>query len=365
MYQAHLVDEKDRELFNEFIGSSPKPHFLQTYEWGELKEATGWEPLRLLVTKDGLPIAAISILKRRLPVFNRSIFYAPRGPVIGEGCDPAGEDFFWQEVKRLGRSHRAIFLKIDPDVPEEDTAYKKKLESRGFRPGSGKDGFGGVQPRFVFRLDITPSEEELLAAMEGKTRYNIRLAERKGVTIRAAESRRDLEIFYEILKETAARDGFLIRSFGYFEKMWDLFVTRGRARIFLAEYRGEAIAGTLAFHCGHLVWYLYGASSNRWRNVMPNNLLQWTMIRWARSLGCTVYDFRGVPGTDDPNHPLHGLYRFKKGFGAKFTEFVGEYDLVFSPFWYFLWRRLLPVYLRITHRRAARQEDKGTVLLSE
>ncbi|MGB9793267.1 MAG: lipid II:glycine glycyltransferase FemX [Thermacetogeniaceae bacterium] len=357
MYEARLIGEKERQLFNEFIASSPKPHFLQTYEWGELKRFTGWQPLRLMVTRDGLPIAAISILKRRLPFFNRSIFYAPRGPIIGRDCDPAGEDFFWQEVRKLGRAHRAIFLKIDPDVPKEDAAYRENLERRGFRPAGGSGGFGGVQPRFVFRLDITPSEEELLAAMESKTRYNIRLAERKGVTIRVAENRRDLEVFYEILKETAARDRFLIRDFSYFEKIWELFVEKGTARIFLAEYRGEVIAGTLAFHCGHLVWYLYGASSNRWRSVMPNNLLQWTMIRWARSLGCTVYDFRGVPGTADPDHPLHGLYRFKKGFGGKFTEFIGEYDLVFSPFWYFLWRRLLPIYIRITHRRSPGQED--------
>lgn len=357
MLHARLIEEKDREDFNRFVRESNKPHFLQSYEWGELKRLTGWQPLRLMAFRDGRPIAAIAILKRRLPLVNKAIFYAPRGPIIGSACDAEGEDFFWEQVRRLGRAHGAIFLKIDPDVPKEDEAYRENLRRRGFRPGSGRAGFGGVQPRYVFRLDITPQEEDLLRNMEGKTRYNLRLAERKGVTIREAEGKQDLQTFYDLLQETAARDRFLIRNFSYFEKIWDLFVARGSARIFLADYQEETIAGALAFHCGHLAWYLYGASSNRKRNVMPNNLLQWKMILWARSLGCQVYDFRGVPSGDDPNHPLYGLYRFKKGFGATFTEFVGEYDLVFSPFWYFLWQRVLPLYLRFTHRQSDRQEE--------
>lgn len=357
MYQVHLIGEEEKELFNHFVSNAPRPHFLQTYEWGELKRGTGWVPLRLLVTRENTPIAAISLLKRAIPFFNRSILYAPRGPVLGRECDEAGEEFFWREVKRLGRRHGAIFIKIDPDIPVEDKPARERLEKFGFRPGGEEAGFGGVQPRYVFRLDLTPSEEELLAGMASKTRYNLRLAIRKGVMVRAAENREDLAVFYNILQETAERDRFLVRNFGYFERMWELFAERGGARLFLAEYRGEVIAGAIAFHCGDVVWYLYGASSNRYRNVMPNNLLQWTMIRWAKSLGCRLYDFRGVPPTDDPNNPLSGLYRFKKGFGARFTEFIGEYDLVLSPFWYFLWRRVLPLYLRFTHRRKGGDQE--------
>lgn len=356
MYRMRLIGDAERDFFNDFIRSSPKPHFLQTYEWGELKKATGWEPLRLMVFKGELPVAAVSLLKRRLPFFNRTILYAPRGPVLGEGCDPEAEDFFWGEVKKIARLNRAIFLKVDPDIPKEDEGYRTRLEKRGFRPAGNRVGFGGIQPRFVFRLDLTPPEEKILAAMEGKTRYNIRLAARKGVQVRVARDRSDLEIFYRLLLETAARDRFLIRACSYFERIWDLFVSRGTAQIFLAEYQGEVIAGALAFHCGERVWYLYGASGNRFRNVMPNHLLQWTMIRWAKELGCRIYDFRGVPGDADPENPLHGLYRFKKGFGARFTEFIGEYDLVLSPFWYFLWTRVLPLYRRLA--RFLRQGGK-------
>ncbi|MDH7576619.1 MAG: peptidoglycan bridge formation glycyltransferase FemA/FemB family protein [Bacillota bacterium] len=358
-----LIGDPERDFFNDFINSSPKPHFLQTYEWGELKKATGWEPIRLLATKGEDPVAAISLLKRRLPFFNRTIIYAPRGPVLGAACDPEAEAFFWSKVKEVARRNRAIFLKADPDIPKEDQNYRVRLEKQGFRPAGTRAGFGGIQPRFVFRLDLAKSEEEILAAMESKTRYNIRLAARKGVRVRVAQDRSDLAIFYDLLTETAERDQFLIRAYRYFEQIWDLFVSRGAARIFLAEYQGEVIAGTLAFHCGDRVWYLYGASGNHFRNVMPNHLLQWTMIRWARDLGCRIYDFRGSPGDADPANPLYGLYRFKKGFGAQFTEFIGEYDLIVSPFWYFLWRQVLPLYRRFA-RLVRRGDKKSGALLS-
>ncbi len=402
MYRAQLIEEKDKDLFNNFISSSNKPHFLQSYEWGELKSATGWEPLRLLVWRDDRPVAAISILKRRLPLYRylrRSIVYAPRGPIIGKDCDQAGENYFWESVKSLVRKHGAIFIKIDPDIPTAppgaqrstsdekprlaqapfqvkdgrspelsaggapgDAAedYRRRLAAVGFKPSGNRAGFGGVQPRYVFRLDVTPSEQELLTAMESKTRYNIHLAERKGVSVRLARDTSDLRLFYDILTETAARDRFLVRSFSYFERMWDLFVRRDTARIFLADYQGQVIAGTLAFHCGDRAWYLYGASSNRFRNLMPNHLLQWTMIHWAKGLGCSLYDFRGVPGSADPDDHLAGLYRFKKGFTAVFTEFIGEYDLVLAPLWYFLWMRVLPAYQQVTRRLLRRSPGPKT-----
>jgi len=121
-------------------------------------------------------------------------------------------------------------------------------------------------------------------------------------------------------------------------------VKRRYAQLFLASYHGEAIAGALAFIMGDKAWYLYGASSNRHRNLMPNHLLQWTMILWAKERGCRSYDFRGVSGDLNPDNPLYGLYRFKKGFEGTLTEFIGEYDRVYSPFLYWLWRKVYPLY---------------------
>jgi lipid II:glycine glycyltransferase (peptidoglycan interpeptide bridge formation enzyme) len=341
--QARLINENEREIFNNFIASVPKGHILQSYEWGEIKAKTGWQPLRMIIEETGKPIAAISILKRIIPGIKKAIFYAPRGPVLDiENKDVF--DFLLTEVKKLAKQHNAIFLKIDPDVPNENKAFKELLLSRGFRTAEKGEGFEGIQPKFVFRLDITPDLETLLANMHSKTRYNIRLAERKGVTIKTKCSKSDLKNFYDILLETCERDNFLVRSYGYFEDMWDYLVERGYAKLFMAEYAGQYVAGTLAFIFGKKAWYIYGASSNSYRNVMPNYLLQWTMIKWAKENGCTLYDFRGVPGDLTEENPLYGLFKFKKGFNGVYTQFVGEFDLVYAPFSYWLWHTVEPIY---------------------
>ncbi|MDK2816646.1 MAG: hypothetical protein PWR22_1275 [Moorella sp. (in: firmicutes)] len=341
--QARLIGPEEEKRFDAFIASHPKGHFLQSYGWGEVKATTGWQPLRLVLEEGGSIVACASLLKRQLPYVGKSILYAPRGPVV----DFHDANLFSEllaAIDGVARQEGAILLKIDPDIPESDTAVKQLLWEKGFRLANKGAGFEGVQPRHVFRLDLTPSPEELLANMHGKTRYNIRLAQKKGVTIKDDCTLDDLPVFYEILKETTLRDRFLVRSYSYFETMWREMVERGYARLFLAYYQGEAIAGALAFIMGDKAWYLYGASSNRHRNVMPNYLLQWAMILWAREQGCTMYDFRGVPGDLDEKNPLYGLYRFKKGFNGTFTEFIGEYDRVYSPFYYWLWQAALPLY---------------------
>lgn len=347
--QARLIKPEERDYFNNFIAGVPKGHILQSYEWGELKAKTGWQPLRLIVEEDNKPIAAISILKREIPGIKKSIFYAPRGPVF-DIEDEKVFDFLLAEVKKLAGQHKAIFLKIDPDVPSENKSFRELLLSRGFKSAETGEGFEGIQPKYVFRLDITPDSETLLANMHSKTRYNIRLAERKGVKIKTDCTKDDLKIFYQILLETTARDKFLVRSYSYFEDMWDYLVERGYGKLFLAEYNGEYIAGTLALIFGKKTWYLYGASSNKHRNVMPNYLIQWTMIQWAKEQGCTLYDFRGVPGDLSEDNPLYGLYRFKKGFNGVYTEFVGEFDLIYSPFYYWLWHTVEPIYQKNIRR---------------
>lgn len=341
--QARLITDNEREYFNKFIASVPKGHILQSYEWGEIKAKTGWQPLRLIVEENGQPIAAISVLKRIIPGLKKAIFYAPRGPVF-DIEDNKVFDFLLAEVKKLAQKHNAIFLKIDPDIPAEDKVFKGLLLSRGFRSAEKDEGFDGIQPKYVFRLDITPDTETLLANMHNKTRYNIRLAARKGVTIKTDCTKEDLKDFYNILQETCERDNFLVRSYGYFEDMWDFLVEKGYAKLFMAEYEGKYIAGTLAFVLGEKAWYLYGASSNSQRNVMPNYLLQWTMIQWAKENNCTMYDFRGVSGNLTEDNPLYGLFKFKKGFNGVYTEFVGEYDLVYSPSFYWLWHVAEPIY---------------------
>ncbi|TDA69778.1 MAG: peptidoglycan bridge formation glycyltransferase FemA/FemB family protein [Clostridia bacterium] len=356
-WKARLIEASEREQYDAFVASHPKGHILQSFAWGEVKAATGWHPLRLVVEEEGQMVAAVLLLERPIPFIRRSLFYAPRGPVLDLRHE-ALFAFLLAEIAGLARRRRAILLKLDPDVPAGETWLADYLRSCGFGPAQATAGFEGTQPRFVFRLDLTPGLDALFAAFHPKTRYNIRLASRRGVEIKENCTRDDLRVFYDLLLETAHRDRFLVRSYGYFEVLWRELVEHGLARLFLATYQGGVIAGTLAFILGDKAWYIYGASSNRYREVMPNYLLQWHMIRWARENGCTMYDFRGVPGDLSPDNPLYGLYRFKKGFAGEYTEFIGEYDLAYSPFYYWLWNVAEPLYYRgVRHlRRQGRGE---------
>ncbi|MDO4542802.1 MAG: peptidoglycan bridge formation glycyltransferase FemA/FemB family protein, partial [Bacillota bacterium] len=310
---------------------------------GEIKAQGEWTPIRLLILRDKEPVAAISILQRSVPM-GKTIFYATRGPVV-DIEDKDAVNFLMEQVAKIAKERKAIYLKLDPDV-SSDEAWQRFFKDYGFiRPGSGS-GFEGIQPRYVFRLDITPDEDILMKNMHQKTRYNLRLAGKRGVTIEVAEDKSKLREFYDLLKVTAERDDFLIRSYKYFEDMYDYLVPRGYGQLFYAYYEGEMIAGTFYLQFGSKAWYLYGASSNEHRNVMPNYLIQWTMIQYAKEHGCTLYDFRGVPGEVPGDHPLYGLYKFKKGFNGDYVEFIGEYDLIYNKVFYKLYEVFEPLYYK-------------------
>lgn len=332
-----LVD--DAVAWDQFVAASEKPHIMQSWSWGELKSATGWRPHRVRLGNAGL-----SVLERDFPKIGRRFLYACRGPIVALGWKPGEVAALFDALTELAESRRAVFLKIDPDVPKLTDWVTAPLAASGFRPAPVSGGFAGIQPRCVFRLDISRSESDLLAAMEQKTRYNIRLAEKKGVAIRPISGKADLDAFYKVLVETARRDGFMVRSARYFHDIQRLLGPRGQCRYFLSEKDGAVLGGALALKMGPVCWYAYGASSNEGREFMPNHLMQWTLIRWAKEQGCRLYDFRAVPCEITPDHPLHGLYRFKKGFGGTMTEFVGEFDRVYSPALYALWTRGWPLF---------------------
>ncbi len=309
-----------------FIAGHPKGHFLQAPFWAEVKKE--WTSRTLTVEDDqGNIKGAMLVLIRRMPLLPYTMMYAPRGPV----CDINDAETLrklTEAARKLAKQHRAYVLRLDPDVENTETRFLEIMEGLGYRRSLHKN-FEGIQANFVFRLDIGgKTEEEILASFHQKTRYNIKLAARKGVEI-VVGGKEDLPRFQEIMLETGLRDEFPPRSLAYFERIFDC--CGDHVRLFLAKYEGEIIAGTIAMRFGGKEWYLYGASSNSARNVMPNYLLQWEMIRWAVEGGCYMYDLRGVPAEMDENNPLSGLYRFKKGFGGKLTEFVGEMELVFKP----------------------------------
>lgn len=334
--------EQDRQRFDDFIARFDTGDLLQSFEWGELKGRGGWEPVRVLAERDGEIVAAASLLKRALPRTKRCIMYAPRGPVL-DTRDAQLVREFTAYLKKTAIAHGAILLKIDPPVPVEDTVSDANLRSVGFRMLTS-EGFGGTQPKCVMQLDLDKPIDEVMGSFKEKWRYNIRLAERKGVTVNIDCARDDLPTFYTLLKETAERDGFLVRNQKSFEDMWDLLVPAGYMRVALTYFEGKPVAGAIAYLFGDKAMYTYGASSNEHRNVMPNHLMQWRLIQWASESGCKWYDFRGVSPRKQPDADDHlaGLNRFKEGFSPRFVEDIGEYDMVLSPSYYWLWNVVRP-----------------------
>ena len=328
MYE--LITEKTMPEYEAFILSHPKGHFTQSSMWG--KQKTAWT-FRAVVVRgdDGKIKGSMGILIRKAPIFPASMLYCCRGPV----CDLDDRETFAQLLegaKDLAKQYHGYVIKIDPDVPKENTEFRAMLESFGFECMVKGKNFEGINPRFVFRLNVEgKTEEELLASFTQKHRYNIRLATRKGVEVKIC-GKEMVPAFTKIMVETGMRDNFVTRDETYFANMLDNLGEH--ARLYMAFHEGQPIAGTLAIWFGDKVWYLYGASSNTHRNLMPNYLLQWEMIRWAVEKKCRIYDFRGVSGDLTEDNPLYGLYKFKKGFNGDFTEFVGEFDLVLSKFWY-------------------------------
>lgn len=318
------------EEMEAFIREHENGHFMQMPNWGDVK--TYWRWCGICIYKKEVLVATISVLIRFLPL-GFSIFYIPRGPV----CD-RNDPSIWREImealKHLARKYHTLLVHMDPDELDANDDFRMLMQNLGFRE-TMDDGFGNIQPQHVFRLNLKEkTKEQVFNAFSAKTRYNIRLAQRKDVVIQeysGADHISDtvLEIFYSMMKMTGDRDRFFVREPSYFRGLMNAL--KDGSRMFIAYLYGQPIAGSIEIFCGKKAWYLYGASANEHRNVMPNYMLQWTMIQRAMERGCEMYDFRGVPGKLSEDHPLYGLYRFKKGFSGEYTKFTGLFTYKFKP----------------------------------
>lgn len=326
-----LLSKDEEKEYKEFLESHDRCNFQQSIEWTRVKESWSHE---VVLSKDesGKIIGSIMVLIRKIPIFG-NYMYVSRGPI----CDIHDENVLkdlTDGLKELAKKYNAFTLRMEPDIKSEDEEFKEIMQHLDFKINDkGKNFSDGVQPRYVFRLDIKgKTEDEIFAAFHQKTRYNVRLAIKKGVEIREG-TKADLKDFHEIMKVTGKRDNFMIRPLSYFEKMYDELAPE-HLKIMMAYFNGKPISGIIDIIYGNKIWYLYGASSNEHRNLMPNYLLQWEMIKYSIEHKKDMYDFRGVTGIVDENDPHYGLYRFKKGFNAEFTEFVGEVYINFKPLKY-------------------------------
>ena len=332
------------------MAASPHGDVLQCLEWGDLKRP-GWTPIPVAVQENGTVKATALALRRSIPHTRRGILYVPRGPIV-DWSDEAAARAIVKRLREAARRQGAILIKIDPAVPMSTHGMAQTLGSLGFRPSpDAVGGFGGTQPRCVMKLDIAGTPDDVMARFHQKWRYNIRLAARKGVVVQSDCTRADLPIFHELYRTTAERDGFTGRPLAYFEKLWDTLVERDLAKLFITYLNDQPLSSAICFVLPPQAWYVYGASSNEQRNVMPNHAMQWAMMQWARERDCTLYDFRGVADEatiaaqskngESDNH-LQGLNRFKTGFGATQVDYIGEWDLVIDRKWYWLWTTARP-----------------------
>jgi lipid II:glycine glycyltransferase (peptidoglycan interpeptide bridge formation enzyme) len=358
------IVEPDDAAWDDFTRRHRLGHLLQSAEWGALKARFGWERRRLAIGGAvGLRAGAQVLFRYRL---GASVAYVPRGPIFAG--DAAADALLLTALDRLARRRRAVFLRIEPNVLEDDPAadtLHSFLLSRGFRPAEP------IQPRSSIHLDLAPPSDRLLAAMSKGHRADIRRAEREGVIVRVGETGRDLDAFYAIMEATGTRAGFAIHSRDYYQAAWELFnhstsaslsekrspERQSHARLLLAERDGAPLAAFLVFAWAGSGLYLYSGATEDGRKLGANHALQWQALLWAKQRGCANYDFWGVPdalgqaaGAEDATErarleqaaqadPLAGVFRFKKGFGGRIVRYLPAYDLVYVSPLYALWRR--------------------------
>lgn len=320
--------------WNDFLAQHPETHILQSGEWGELKSAFGWDPVRVVSGGTGA-----QVIFRRLPL-GLTFAYIPKGPVAVEGSGLTDRSF-WAEVDAVCRSRKAIFLKVETDQWVPLTAPEPTALPPGFVFSPQH-----VQPRSTLIIDLSGSEDEVFERMKPKTRYNVRLAGRKEVTVRTSN---DLENFYRVMGITSERERFHVHSLEYYRRAYELFAPKGLCELFFADYQGQTLAALMVFAFGKQAYYFYGASGDVERNRKPTYPLQWEAIRWAHRRGCTEYDMWGIPDeaanvnedeAEAREDGLWGVYRFKRGFGGAIRHAARTLDRIYTPMLYklYLWR---------------------------
>ena len=360
--------------WNTLIASLPNPHLLQTWEWGQVKSWYGWQPFHFVwddqtcqvfktwQVSEKDPLAAALVLVRAIPIrgfaARLSVVYVPKGPLL-DWNNTSLRDRVLHDLLAFARRKGAIFLKIDPDVrlgtgipntPEDQPdplgqSLFSTLQSQGWRFSQDQ-----IQYRNTIAFDLSPSEDDMLSRMKQKTRYNVRLAERKGVVVRVGTDA-DLEMLYHMYAETSVRDGFVIREQKYYLDLWQTFMQAGMLEPLIAEMDGEPVAGVMIFQFAGTSRSGNRLSRDAHREKMPNYLLQWEAARRAKAAGCAVYDLWGAPDVFDESDSMWSVFRFKEGLGGEVVRFIGAWDLPVQPMMYKLYTQILPRILDIMRGR--------------
>ncbi|MCR8968416.1 peptidoglycan bridge formation glycyltransferase FemA/FemB family protein [Facklamia sp. 7083-14-GEN3] len=376
---------------DQFVKTHPHGDMCQLTSWGRVKQAFGWQWSRVSVGEKNQIRGVASLLYKKVPLINKTICYISRGFVV-DWFDEASVQALLKAVKDDAKKHDAFLIKIDPDLPEDTPNLLHQIESFGFKHQGFTFGFKeAAQPRFHMVTDLGKSEKDLLNSLQGLTRTNIRRASKYGFTLEEAPVTK-MDIFHELMKETGERDDFLIRDISYFKQIYHEMQPKGEAKLFLVKLNPEAaikgldandknrrkeikslkkkdstpeynqqikqleealenaahqketikqiaqehpegfyLSGAIFVQSGSKAYYLYGASSNQLRDLLPNDFMVWEMMRYAQKQGCLSFDFGGVSGLEGkPEDDAPGLYIFKKRWSAVKRARIGEFDYELS-----------------------------------
>lgn len=321
-----FLRQEERENYDTVVD-----HPLQSWQWGEFRQKTGVEVERLGFFEKGKLTKAFQLTFHPIPILGGTAGYLPKSFCPNQDQLIA--------LKEIGQRHRAVFVKLEPNVywPVENqktmAAAVKFLEENSVEPGRA------LFSRHTFLINLTQTEEELFAKISNKARYNVRLAIKKGVKIFEDSTQKGLDQYLRILKETTKRQQFYAHGPEYFRNMWQTLQSSGMMRIFHAIYQQTVLVSWIVFIFHDRLYYPYGASSNMYREVMASNLMLWEMIKFGKENNLKTFDLWGaLPPDADKNHPWYGFHRFKASYGGQLVEFLGSYDYVLKPVQYRVFR---------------------------
>lgn len=337
----------------------PQPHFLQSSQWAQVKEKLGWKAFfKIWKTDENDIIAGALILERQIKIpflpIRAAIQYIPKGPLV----DWENKHLIVKvlaDLQKFARDRKVIFVKIDPDVYIENpiltnTKGNYSMNSQNvlsaFSERSWRFSDSQVQFQNSMWIDLRLSDEQLLANMKQKTRYNVRLAQKKGIKIRVADTK-EYPLLYQMYAQTSIRDQFVIRPASYYLDLWEKFSQAGYCEALLAEYEGLAVAGIMLYYFGNRAFYVYGMSTDQYRNFMPTYAIQWEAIKRSKEKGMKFYDLWGAPAEIIDSDPMYGVYRFKLGLGAELVKTIGGWDYISRPILFFLYEKIMPVILAV------------------
>lgn len=315
------ITDKQKTQYNKLVD-----HVMQSWEWGEFRKEMGLSVLRYGLYEKSKLKTAFQITFHKVPFINKYVGYLPKGPFPDKN--------FAQALKKIAKDQNCILIKIEPNVIPADAGIQLS--------NIAKDFINSPKPLFSkhnFLLDLTQSEEELLKNMHPKTRYNIRVAEKHGVKVSERTDEKALDIYLDLFFETTKRQRFAGHNRHYHQTVWKILKDAGIAKLMIATYQGEPLTTWMLFIFKDTVYYTYGGSSIKHKEVMSNNLVCWETIKLGRKLKLKTFDMWGALGSNpNPKDPWIGFHNFKKGYGGRLVEYLGAFDLVTN------W----PIYLLFT-----------------